>query len=267
MLSEEAFNRELSEEANRIAAGRAAFRPLARGVEVSCDGVCSHLDTRELYRAYAAGLPAGEPIAELARTLVAQSEGMAEIIERAADFDFARRHLFPQFLPEGLVAGRGVGRSWLAGLDLAYVLDSDDWWQLVVVTESMRRSWATGEEELFAIALANLAAVPAAPTCVVPGRAYAFHGGERPHFNAVQVLLPDQMRHLADLCEESVLRVEVPFRGFAVAYVPGEEEQERRLRRQLLSGAVRHAYRLSPLVYVWRDGSWEVDEGQAGAGR
>ncbi len=265
MLSEEAFNRELSEQANRIAAGRAAFRPLAGGVEVMCDGVCSHLDTRELYRAYTAGLPAPEPIAELARTLVTQSEGMAAVIEHAADFEFARPHVFPQFLPEGLAAGRGVGRCWLAGLDLAYVLDSDDWWQLVVVTEGMRQSWGVSEGDLFDMSLANLAAAAAAPTCVVPGRAYAFSGGERPHLNAVQVLLPDQMRHVAELCEESLLQVEVPFRGFAVAYVPGEEERERRLRRHLVEPAARHAYRLSAMVYTWRDGTWEVGDGGAGA--
>ena len=266
MLNEEGFNQELAQAANHLAEGRAAFRPLARGIEMRCDGVRSHLDTRELYRAYAAGLPATEPIVEIARTLVAQSEGIAEVIGQASDFAFARHHLYPQFLPQGTAARRGVGFPWMTGLDLGYVLDSDDWWQLVVVTDDMRRAWGIGQGALLDVALENLATGMVPPTCVVPGRAYAFTGGDRPHLNAVQVLLPEQMQHVADLCEERRLQVEVPLRGFAAVYVAGEEEAEQRVRHSLTGHAGRHAYRLSRIPYIWEAGHWTTGRVSGGGG-
>jgi len=152
--------------------------------------------------------------------------------------------------------GRGVSRPWLPGLDITYVLDSDDWWQLVVVTEAMRRGWDVPEPRLFEVALENLAGALAAPTCVVPGRAYAFAGGPRPHLNAVQILLREQMEHLAFLCESDTLHVVVPYRAYAAVFVPGEEEPERRARRSLAPAAARHGYRVGDKTYAWRDGRW-----------
>ncbi len=189
-------------------------------------------------------------------SLVRTGEG--EVVQRALDFGWARHRLFPRFVSaehEPRLNVPPVQRPWLRGLGIGYLIDDREAGLVIPLLEDMRAAWGVAEESLLGVALENLERRRLKPRPVGGGVAYLLHDEDNVFLSAPQVLLTDQMQHLADLCRSDALAVALPCAAAALvcaarfAQTPGVRAPITRLYRST-------PQRLLAEPLSWERGVW-----------
>lgn len=189
---------------------------------------------------------------EEARRRAAAEQGLAA--GETPSWEEARTRLRPQLVPSDFGANNPdlLRRAFLPGVDLAYAIDEVERYALVLTPQAA--SWGVGEDDLYAVALANLAAAcePGKLAVTLPsepggeGRWVALDSDDG--YAAARVLVPAMRQRLAALLGEPFY-VALPNRDFLVAWSRDSSFHAAFAERARQDFAHKH-HPLSPEVFV-----------------
>lgn len=183
---------------------------------------------------------------------------------RLLSLEAVRDRLYPMVLPprraELMGEGRMVARHLAEELAVAYVEDTGPN-EIRYITWSDLQAWGLGVAGLHQIALWNLEqkSRPLFPVVMDPPgrRDPMFIWNVQDGYDAARILLHHWIAEVAGLVRGNLL-LAVPERHWLVATGDATADKREALRRLTDERFHRATFSVSPLLYVWKDGSLEV---------